>query len=226
MIRIALMTAALIALAAALPGTAGAHAGYDRSVPAKNAVIEQAPERVDVWFTQEIFRQEGANFVRVFGPDDQQVSEGDGMLDDDDRTHMFATLPAGLPDGRYVVRWQTLSDADGDQADGAFCFFVGVELTADQQTECAALAGDDAFTPGPVGTAPAVDTPTTAPPTPTEAAAEPTATPADAAPTPPATEEDDDGTNTSAVIGIIVGVVIAVAVVGGGAYYLWRRRAA
>ena len=86
-----------------------------------------------------MFKQEGANFVRVFDEQNEQVSEGDGIVDDDDRTHISATLPPDLGDGRYIVRWKTTSDLDQDTLGGAFCFYVGVEPTVEQEGECAAL---------------------------------------------------------------------------------------
>lgn len=39
--------------------TTYAHADYDRSLPAADSVIPVAPEVVEVWFTQELFRREG-----------------------------------------------------------------------------------------------------------------------------------------------------------------------
>jgi hypothetical protein len=46
-------------------------------------------------------------------------------LDDEDRTHVFAELPPELPEGRYTVIWHTVSDEDGEEAQGAFHFYVG-----------------------------------------------------------------------------------------------------
>lgn len=144
---------ALVALTLVLgPTSVGAHADYVRSEPAPNVVLAEPPARVDVWFTQEIFKREGANFVRVFDEQEVQVSEGNGTVDDDDRTHMFAELQSGLPAGRYIVRWMTTSDEDGDTDDGAFCFYAGVEPTAEQEVECTAFGEPEA-------------TPTTAAPT-------------------------------------------------------------
>lgn len=134
--------ASTIALAMATAGfvsLATAHGGYERSQPAQNESLPESPGRVDVWFTQEVLKQEGANFVRVFDEQEVQVSEGEGVVDDDDRTHVYATLPPNLPEGRYVVRWKTTSDVDLDTTSGAFCFFVGVEPSPQQESECSAL---------------------------------------------------------------------------------------
>ena len=189
-----------------------AHAAYDRSTPGRDEVVATAPARVDVWFRQDVFRQQGSNFVRVFDDQDTQVSQGDGVIDDNDRKHIYADLPPGLASGRYIVRWMTLSDEDGDTANGAFCFYVGVQPTAAQQAECSALAG---------GT----ETPT---PNVGAASGTPTPTAAAATPAPTATSSGDSGGGGGGIPAVaVVGVVIAAAVVVvgiGGAVAMWLRR--
>ena len=67
-----------ILLAAVLslhPEAVRAHADYDRSDPPAGAVIPEPPAEVNVWFTQELFRREGANNLEVFGPDGEQVDQ-------------------------------------------------------------------------------------------------------------------------------------------------------
>lgn len=199
------------------PARVSAHADYERSEPARDAVLPAPPTRVDVWFTQEVFKKQGANFVRVFDEQDVQVSQGDGEVDDNDRTHISTTLPADLSDGRYIVRWMTTSDEDGDTDEGAFCFYLRVEPTAEQAAECAAFAEEE-------GEA----SPTAAAATPTERAAVDTPTEAGAAPTstagPPEGEGDDDGGVPAVAVvgGAIGGVVVLVIVVGAVAFWLRR----
>lgn len=207
--------AVLLAAALLIPaGRAAAHADYERSEPGRDAVVQTSPATVDVFFTQELFRQQGANFVRVFNDQNAQVSDGDGVIDDNDRKHMAATIPATLPEGRYIVRWQSLSDADGDDDEGAFCFYVVVQPTAEQAAECAALAATEE--PEATGTAGAG--------TPSAATAEPTA--AEATPTAIApTDDDDNDSNTGVIVGIVVAVAVVVVVAGGVAFYLRRPRA-
>ena len=206
----------VLSLALLIPASrAAAHAGYDHSTPGADEVVQQQPARVDVYFGQEVFRQAGANFVRVFNDQDAQVSTGDGTVDDDDRTHIFADVEPDLPAGRYIVRWQTLSDEDGDSADGAFCFYIQVQPTAGQQAECASFAPQE--TPAPTQ---AEASPTAGGATPTTAAETPAASPS---PTPVSDGGGGGGSNTGAIVaGVIVGVIAAVVVVGGAA--IWLRR--
>ncbi len=195
----AVATACVISLAAL---TAFAHADYDRSFPARGDVVAEAPERVEVFFTQDVIKREGAFYVRVFDDAGTQVSEGDGAVNDDDRRNVNADLPPALGPGRYIVEWKTTSDIDGDTDDGAFCFYVGVEPTAEQEAECAEF--EDQLPPTPTRVD---DQPTD--PTPTVAA--------------PSDDSDDDGSSLGLIIGIAVAVVIAVVVAGGGFVWLGRR---
>jgi methionine-rich copper-binding protein CopC len=206
------LAVAFVACAAFGPRDALAHAEYDRSTPGRDEVVATPPAQVDVWFTQEVFKQEGRNFIRVFDGSDLQVSEGDGIVDDDDRHHIFATIPTSLPEGRYIVEWMTTSDEDGDTDEGAFCFYVVVQPTAEQAAECAAFAEEEE--------------PTATPP-PQETLVEPTAIATEVPTAEPidSVGDDDDGGSGAAIVGGIVGVIAAVIVLGG-AFLIWQRRRA
>ena len=117
-----------------------AHSDYDRSVPAADEVVLQAPQQVQVWFTQELFRREGKNSLEVYGPGQQRIDLDDAAIDDDDRKLMTVSLPPDLANGVYIVRWRTLSADDGDDANGEFQFTVD----ADEPT---AEAGQPADSP-------------------------------------------------------------------------------
>ena len=133
------------------------HADYDRSVPAADAVVLQAPQQVQVWFTQELFRREGQNSLEVYGPDEQRVDLDDFAIDDDDRTLMTVSLPPDLANGIFTVRWRSLSADDGDEADGEFQFTIQAdEPTAEavQPTDTAEAAPTAAPTAAAVNTQP------------------------------------------------------------------------
>lgn len=202
----------VLALGAAflLPSTAFGHADYERSVPSKNEVVATPPTQIDVFFSQEVLKQEGANYVRVFDDAGTQVSEGDGVVSDDDRTLITATFPTTLAEGRYIVEWKSLSDADGDEDSSAFCFFVVTPPTEEQAADC--LAREEAE---PTSAATGVAT----------TALTPAATSADTPDEPTPTEAGDDE-GSSSNTGLIIGIIIAVVVVGGGAgvFFFMRQR--
>jgi len=145
-----------------LAGVVYAHADYARSEPGAGAVVAEAPSRVDVWFTQDLFRRQGENWLRVTGPDGSEVTAGEAVIDDDDRRHMSVELLPGLPAGEYTVAWRSLSSEDGDDAEGAFTFLVDPDA---QATSTPMLS--EAALPSP--TSPPAEATSTVAPTPTPA---------------------------------------------------------
>jgi methionine-rich copper-binding protein CopC len=105
-----------------LVGSAAAHAKYLRSAPGENGMVSSPPARVDIWFTQELFRRKGENRILVFGPGEQAAQAGEAQVDDDDRTHLWVELLPDLAPGLYRVEWRSLSAEDGDSDQGVFSF--------------------------------------------------------------------------------------------------------
>ncbi len=119
----------LLTLLVTLPLTAKilAHADYARSEPAADAMLATPPTQVKVWFTQELFRREGENWLRVTGPDGTRVDLDDTAVDDNDRTLLVVNLTDAQADGAYRVEWRALSADDGHPKEGEFGFVVGAE---------------------------------------------------------------------------------------------------
>lgn len=154
-LRFALLPLLLLLLTALpLSVTVRAHADYARSEPAADAVLDAAPQVVKVWFTQELFRREGENWLLVTGPDGARVDLDDAAVDDDDRTLVTVSLSPALADGLYTVEWRALSADDGHAEEGSFSFTVAAGPTPAQP-----VATD---TPVPAPTAPAAETTTPA----------------------------------------------------------------
>ena len=135
-----------------------AHADYDNSVPAAGEVVSQAPQQVQVWFTQELFRREGQNSLEVYGPDDRRVDQDDAAIDDDNRKLMTVALQSDLPNGVYTVRWRTLSADDGDDTEGEFQFTIQADEPEPEATPTAIstpapTATEEADQPSPTDTA-------------------------------------------------------------------------
>jgi len=105
-----------------------AHADYDRSVPAADAVVATAPPMVEIWFTQEI--DESGTVIRVIGPDGSQVDLGDTTLDlfDPNRKRVTVSLTAELSPEIYTVEWTSLSAEDGEADEGSFTFTVACDV--------------------------------------------------------------------------------------------------
>jgi methionine-rich copper-binding protein CopC len=151
MIRVAgtALLCLILALAggARLWGPASAHAELARSEPAGGALVSSAPARVDIWFTQELFRRAGENTIQVFDPTGQPVQAGEAQVEDDDRSHLYVLLPAGLVPGEYRVAWRSLSAEDGDVAQGSFRFTYDPQAPAAAATAAAEPAEAPAQAP-------------------------------------------------------------------------------
>ena len=187
-VTLAVGIAVALALAALFVASVEAHGRHQGSEPADGAVLAESPPSVDVWFSQELRRADGLPTLDVVNAAGDVVSEP-AVLDDDDRAHVSAALPPSLPNGRYTVIWHTLSDEDGEEARGAFHFYVG---------EGPDTASEIALTPTPTAPPPATPSPAATPP-------------------PPPSSDDDSGwpawliAIVAAVIGGVVGAAATLA---------------
>ncbi len=126
-LRAALVLSVLVAFLANVTSVL-AHSEYKRSEPATGARVAP-PTRVDVWFTQDLFRRAGANAIEVRTADDRRVDRGEPEVDADDRTHLSVAVEP-LEAGTYRVTWRSLSALDGDTAEGTFEFIVDPSVPA------------------------------------------------------------------------------------------------
>jgi hypothetical protein len=127
----------LASLAAA--SAAFAHASYERSNPSPGAVVPVAPTVVEIFTAQDLRRSGAASEITVEDERGVRVDNGDTRIDDTNRRHFMVTLKPDLPPGRYVVRFRTLSDEDGEADSGAFAFYVGTQPTEAQRAQDAQL---------------------------------------------------------------------------------------
>ena len=151
-----------------------AHAEYDHSEPAANAVVESAPADLRIWMTQELFRRQGENSIEVYNETGTRVDQDDLTIDDNDRTLMQISLPPSLANGVYTVRWVATSSEDGHQAKGEFTFTISTDTGStgtDSKSGSAASTVENATPtaePSPTATAQStVEPPPTVAPTPT-----------------------------------------------------------
>lgn len=104
------------------------------------------PATIELVFSQEVARSGGLPEVIVVNGSGDQVDLG-ATLNDDDRTLITIEMPPAMPDGRYTVIWHTLSDEDGEEARGAYDFFVGAETTPIDESPQPTPANTDGATP-------------------------------------------------------------------------------
>lgn len=117
------LLAALLLTVLAVRGVA-AHANYERSDPAANAILEKAPDQIKVWFSEE--PEPRFSEIEVLDAQRRRVDKGDvAGVSGDPRA-----LSIGLGDlapGTYTVVWKTLSTVDGHTTRGAFPITVGLD---------------------------------------------------------------------------------------------------
>ncbi len=101
-----------------------------------------APERIELRFTQQLFRRAGANTLDLVGPVGLLEGLGLGVIDSDDRSLLVLQLDTPLPSGRYLVRWTNLSADDGDSDEGRYPFYVGRAATVEERELDRELAAD------------------------------------------------------------------------------------
>jgi len=114
--------AVLAVLLCAFGQNAGAHALLQRSLPENGAVLEHAPDAIDLIFTEQ--PEPTLSIIHVLDSGGRTVEAG-GIHPVRDRPLELRVPLLRLPRGVYTVNWRTVSRVDGHVAGGAFSFGVG-----------------------------------------------------------------------------------------------------
>ncbi|MFK0117304.1 copper resistance CopC/CopD family protein [Streptomyces sp. NPDC090994] len=121
--RVRTLVLLFVAVAGALLATAApasAHAALTGSDPQQGAVVDRAPARVSLTFSENVSMDDDA--LRVLDPKGERVE--DGAPTNVSGTTYGVALHSGLPDGTYTVTYQVVS-ADSHPVSGAFTFSIG-----------------------------------------------------------------------------------------------------
>ncbi|GIK63200.1 MAG: hypothetical protein BroJett018_09940 [Chloroflexota bacterium] len=122
MLKRILIFIGMIGAALWMATSAQAHANLYHSNPAANAVLEESPAEIRLWFTEAL----EADFSS-FSLRDREgivIETSPSQLDSAD-AHQLFMRPDPLPDGLYTVSWRVVSSADGHQTRGSFVFTIG-----------------------------------------------------------------------------------------------------
>ncbi|WP_338780940.1 copper resistance protein CopC [Streptomyces sp. DG1A-41] len=126
-----LLAAACALLAGA--GPASAHAAVTGSDPAQGAVVDKAPARISLTFSEQVAMSDDS--LRVLDPEGKRVDAGEPS--NVSGTTYAVRLRSGLPDGTYTVAYQVVS-ADSHPVAGAYTFSIGApsktSVTVSEQT--------------------------------------------------------------------------------------------
>ncbi|WP_432117339.1 copper resistance protein CopC [Streptomyces sp. bgisy032] len=121
--RVRALVLLLLAVACALlagAGPASAHAAVTGSDPGQGAVVDEAPARITLTFSEQV--AVSGDSLRVLDPDGERADTGEpsGVSG----TTYAVRLKPGLPDGTYTVAYQVVS-ADSHPVSGAYTFSIG-----------------------------------------------------------------------------------------------------
>ncbi|MFF2849929.1 copper resistance CopC/CopD family protein [Streptomyces sp. NPDC058001] len=124
------VTGALLAAAAPV----SAHAALTGSDPKQGSVVDTAPDRVSLTFSENVALADDS--LRVLDPSGKRVDKGKAASLGND-TYAVA-LHSGLPDGTFTVTYQVVS-ADSHPVSGAYTFSIGApsKTTVDLPSEAA-----------------------------------------------------------------------------------------
>ncbi len=118
-----LLLGSIILIAACLPfQQAAAHASPTLYTPAANAVLGEAPNRVQIQFTERI--EANASSITVLDKDGQRVDDRKNAVSASD-PRLFSVGLGSVKTGTYTVSWQVVSADDGHFTKGAYVFSVG-----------------------------------------------------------------------------------------------------
>ncbi|MER6101268.1 copper resistance protein CopC [Streptomyces sp. NPDC001832] len=105
-------------------GSASAHAALTGSDPQDGAVVDTAPQDIQLTFSEGVALADDS--IRVLDPSGKRADTGAAPrnLQCGSAVKFSVPLHSGLPDGTYTVAWQALS-ADSHPVSGAFTFSIG-----------------------------------------------------------------------------------------------------
>ncbi|MFI8874859.1 copper resistance CopC/CopD family protein [Streptomyces sp. NPDC055243] len=118
--RLLLVVAVFLGALLATAAPASAHAALTGSDPKQGAVVDTAPARVSLTFSEKVAMSDGS--VRVLDPAGKRVDTG--KTSDLGSNTYGVKLHKGLPDGTFTVAYQVVS-ADSHPISGAYTFSVG-----------------------------------------------------------------------------------------------------
>jgi methionine-rich copper-binding protein CopC len=160
------VAAAALVAALALITTAYGHAHPDTTTPAKGAVLQASPPRVEIIFVEDIQKTAGTFGIDVAKDGGASVTSGAATIDPQNPAKLSVALQSNLAASRYVVNWHNVSAEDGDPAEGAFSFYVKTQPTADdlaKDTDLEMVGQEEMETPTAAAAAPTVAAPASTP---------------------------------------------------------------
>lgn len=115
------LIASTVLVAVAAAATLSAHMAYSKSMPDQDATLNESPDHVQVWFTQD--PEPAVSQLSLEGPGGE-IPLGETKVGDE--KSLVAAVPAALAPGSYTVKWRSAGD-DGHVLRGDIAFSVRAE---------------------------------------------------------------------------------------------------
>ena len=131
----ALCFALLLILLATSREPAEAHGYLLRAIPVPQSVVEHAPSRLQVWFSEGI--EAKFSNLTLTNERGEQIALTEIGTTPNNKAHMTAQIPPDLPNGAYVVRIRAAFASDGHVEEESYLFWVGTK------TDAVATTGSD-----------------------------------------------------------------------------------
>lgn len=116
-----MLTGLVVATAGWAAAPRAFHFGLRTSAPEADAVVEEAPTEVRLWFTE--VPQENSVAVRLLDAASDPIETGDLVQDEEDARAFAVPVASTLEAGAYTVVWRGVG-ADGHVVRGDFSFTV------------------------------------------------------------------------------------------------------
>jgi hypothetical protein len=133
----AIALAVLLLAAALLPArSALAEPQLVRAEPPNDAVLDDAPVRVELWFDQPLVSDFAATEVTLVPAGaSTEIRPLYAAVDHRDPTRLLISPPQALRDGRYLVKWRITSAQDGSVGEGEYSFSIAATAAPGSEGE-------------------------------------------------------------------------------------------
>ena len=102
-----------------------------RAEPPNDAVLGEAPARVEMWFDQPLASDFAATEVTLErGGASAEIRPLYAAVDHRDPTRLIVSPPQSLDEGRYMINWRITSAEDGSVSEGEYAFSISSSAPA------------------------------------------------------------------------------------------------
>jgi methionine-rich copper-binding protein CopC len=102
-----------------------------RTEPPSDAVLDEAPARVEMWFDQPLASDFAATEVTLaLEGASAEIRPLYAAVDHRDLTRLIVSPPQSLDEGHYVVSWRITSAEDGSVSEGEYAFSISSSAPA------------------------------------------------------------------------------------------------